>query len=1663
MRIRSEFLLTICLFVLAAPQLATSAPDFELRKGEHISYIGNTLADRMQHHAWLETYIHALFPKHELVVRNLGFSADEVTTRTRSDNFGSPDQWLAKNETDVVFGFFGYNEALRGADGLAGFRSNLAKMIDGMRSQKYNGKSAPRIVLFSPIAHENLKSRHLPDGKENNEKLALYTKAMAEVCEEKDVRFVDLFAATKQLYAGVSKARASKSLTLNGVHLLDHGNQALAKHIAKALFARAAEVTGNDAALAKLREAILDKNYHWFSRYRVVDGYNVFGGRSRLTWFGQSNADVMMREMEMFDVMTANRDVAVWAAAQGRTHKVVDKNLPPALKVRTNKPGKLEGERHPYLGGKEAISRMTIAEGMEVNLFASEEEFPEIANPVQMAVDTNGRLFVSVWPSYPHWNPREPRLDRIVCLPDDDGNGEADRCIIFADELNSITGFEFWGGGMLVAAPPEIWYLEDTDGDYVADKKIRMLQGVSSADTHHSANAMVLGPDGWLYWSRGIFNVAPMETPTRTYRSGASGVHRFNPRTFEVEFQFPIGPNPHGDVFDQWGYQFVNDGTGGTGSYVNIGKGRGNRQWFRKRVRPVAATGILSSSHFPERNQGNFLICNTIGVRAVLQHEVKYDGADIRAEEIEPIVQSSDPNFRPTDVEIGGDGALYISDWCNVLIGHMQHNMRDPNRDLTHGRIYRVTAKGRKLLKPMRLKGKPIPEVLRALFAPESPNRYRARLELSGRKTEDIVREVGAFAAKLDPKKPVEAQALLESLWVFEEHRVPNLELAKKVFQADEARVRAAAIRTLGHWGPGVFKTRTVSGEPGWLTKGWESLLVAGSRDESMLVRAEAVKAAVEYEGATSAEIIFEVATRKTDSEIEACLNYARQSINVDAMVTDAVKKGRKLSPAAQAYALQKASAESLLAMPRTDAVFSALLDRKGMPPRARQEALVAFAKKNGRSVTAELLAQIDRSEVEGGANLDDLATILATSPKAELKKSSHAISLLAGGAQSNSVRSAAYAAWIRAGGALQAWAQASRKSETLADLLNGLRHVDKKAEGASLYASIRPLQFELPKHLQPKEGGDNVVRRGPAIQFDYYEPHPRSAKNEAFDRAKPKFSGKLANFQKHVPKGKTDQFGIRQRAGIYVRKSGTYTFYTNSDDGSCLYIDGQLVVDNDGSHGPVERSGNVQLRSGVHEIVVNYYDSGGGDHLAVSWKGPGFGKQRIPTSSLRAAGGGGLQELALAAIIKWPGKTEDKVDDFAKLASSEKLAVPALDALAALPVQKTVKQLSADRSITVIDALIKSAGEASPAERQTDEFLSLLDLGDGLLGKVSSNREIVATQLGALRRSIPVKADPHVMELGKEVYHRESHCATCHQPYGQGLPNLYPPLDGSIWVTGSEERLIHIVLDGLHGKIEVNGKTWSSPPLPPMTGFRHLLNDKEIAAVVTYVRNTWSNRAKPVTTKQVSGIRSQATGDETFWNAADLVAKFPLEDGSVAVAATKDGWVPKFVKSWKVTDFRAADLAASGRSHAAGKLAFERLGCAQCHKLQGQGGLFGPDLATLDKKKSEPKHLLESLIAPSRVVDEKFSLNTVILNTGAVVSGIVTKETAAELHLVADPLAGSRPRVVKKSTMIQRTKTASSIMPEGLVNSLQKNEILDLVAYVLARGEKSHKVFQSK
>ncbi len=1633
-RVAAAFLLGAWLWSSSSPALAAEPP-LKLRKGDRISFIGNTLADRMQHAAWLETYLHAAYPDLELTFRNLGYSGDELKLRPREENFGSPDQWLAKTQSSVVFCFFGYNEALRGVAGLDQFRKDLSETIDGMLSQKYDGEQPPRLVFFSPISHENLKSPHLPDGTANNENLAKYTQSMEDVCRSKGIAFVNLFASTRTLYD-----KAEKPLTVNGIHLLDHGDRAVADVIVKELFG-IEKPARPENELERLRQAVLDKNYHWFSRYRVIDGYNVFGGRSKLAWFGQSNADVMMREMEILDVMTANRDRRVWAVAKGGDLKVQDKNLPEQLTVKTNIPGTLDGGKHKYLGGKEAIEKMKIAEGMQVNLFASEEMFPEMVNPVQMAVDTDGRLYASVWPSYPHWNPTEPRRDRIVCLPDDNGDGVADRCVIFADELNSVTGFEFWGGGMLVAALPELWFLKDTDGDGKADVKIRMLQGLCSADSHHSANAMLVGPDGWLYWSRGIFNVSTTETPTRTARSEQSGVHRFNPRTFEVEFHFPIGPNPHGDVFDQWGFQFANDGTGGSGSYVNIGKGIGNKPWFKMRVRPVAATGILSSSHFPEKNQGNFLICNCIGFLGVLQHEVTYNGAEIKATEVEPILVSSDPNFRPTDVEVGGDGALYVSDWSNAIIGHMQHNMRDPNRDHEHGRIYRVTAKDRPVLKPVRLKGKPIPEVCAAFFSKENSTRYRARLELSGRDPKDIVSSVTAFAAKLDPSKPADAQALLEALWVFEEHRIPRRDLLQKVYQAADGRVRAAAIRTLGHWGAKVTD--------------WEPLLLAAARDESALVRAEAVKAAVSFEGLPAAEVVYEVYTRPTDPELETVLNYARSKLQVDQLVQQAVNSGKPLSKAGHLYALRNASVDDLLKLDRTEVVYEAILSRQNVPANQLRAVLTGFAALRKTNTVSILLQMIE--ERDNRDQLDSLAALgrlLSEQPAADLKSSRGRIEKLATKGKAAVTRQLGYAAWIMSDhSADAALLEASRTKHGLREFLAAVPGVPDEALRGKLYEPVRSLMYDLPQHLQSESGSAVLYQSG--IQVEYFHPSPPNVARETLAKLKPQAVGIVPEIVMNVPQKKeNDQFALRFTGLIQIPTAGKYTFYLSSDDGSRLYLDEKQLIDNDGLHGMSEKSAAVDLQPGSLPLVLTYFDNGGGDGLEIAWSGPGILRQKIAADRLSVSGGEEtLHDLAIRTTAAIPGHHAEKFRDLVQLVKADRHRSAALSVLGSIPEQEwTPKELPG-----LVDNIVGYLSAMPARVRTSPPAMEAVALARAFSKKLTPEQ---AKAVEDRLQNLDVRVIPLGTVVERMIYDKETIVVQAGKPVEFRISNTdHMPHNFAIVQPGSMEEV---------------GQLAEATARDADAKDRHFVPKSDKILLASRLLDPGQTQALNFDVPNAPGVYPYVCTYPGHWRrmygALYVVANLEnyQRNPEAYLAANPLPLKDDLLKfTGRNTEWKFDDLAGSvktlpaGRSFEVGKNLFKVANCVGCHKLNNEGRELGPDLTKIEPAKHTAELLLRSILEPSKEIAEKFQSHTLVLDSGKVVTGMIVEETGTHVKVLVDPLAKGEPAVYAKSEIEERTKSATSIMPQGLLSKLTREEILDLLAYIFAKGDKKHAVFE--
>lgn len=1045
---------------------SSAALPLELRRGERIALIGNALAERIQHHGFLESELHARFPALGLSLRNLGFAADELALHTRSMNFGKFsadgmesdleqrrflvwDRYLDHCDASLVLAFFGTNESFAGEEGLAAFRQDLERFVEHVRAQRYDGAAPPRLVLCSPIPFEDLGDPSLPDGREHDARLAAYAAVMRGVAEERAVPFVDLYGAMRAAYA-----RCAEPLTINGIHLNEAGNRELGRLLCAALFGGEAPPVS-----AELRAAVVAKDELWFQRYRAPDGFNIWGGRSRQVYEDAedrtrrfSNFEVMQREMDRLDALVAEHDRRIQAFARGERHEIDPARLPPLLEVRTNKPGEGPRGEHLFLGGEEAIRRMSPGAGLAVELFADETLFPELVNPVQMAFDPQGRLWVAVWPTYPRWRPDEEPADKLLVLEDTDGDGRADRCTVFAEGLHNPTGFEHWNGGVLLAEVPDLLFLADTDGDGRADRRERILHGIDSADTHHSANSFVLGPDGALYFQEGTFHRSQIESPYGPVRNRDGCVWRFEPRTFRVERHVAYDfANPHGHVFDRWGQDFVTDGTGNDNYFAlpfsgHLRAGDKHRSYFpffRQRSRPAAATEILASAHFPPEFQGNYLIANVIGFQGVFRYRIEEEGSGFGAVEEEPILTSSDPSFRPVDLEVGPDGALYLLDWHNPIIGHLQHHIRDPSRDRAHGRVYRVRAAGRALLQPPRVAGESTAELLELLRSGDDRLRYRVRIELSARDSDEVARAAAAFARALDPAEPEHEHHLLEALWLSQQHDRLDRELLLALLEARDPRARAAATRVLRQ-----MRERV----PDAL-----ALLAERAADEHPRVRLEALVGASFFDSAEAARVALRAGREPSDRFLEYALRESLRTLEPfwrAALRSDA--RFCEDDPAGLALLLERVDAAELEELPPRAAVHAALATRPGVAREKRLAAVAAFARAQGLEPAEALLLSLSTADRRGGAQDAQVVQELmdALGDRAALEH-------LAMHAQQRATRARAFLRIVRIDGSTEpAYALASGSAEGLLAFLEAAPAFDAELLDAELALRIRPLQF---------------------------------------------------------------------------------------------------------------------------------------------------------------------------------------------------------------------------------------------------------------------------------------------------------------------------------------------------------------------------------------------------------------------------------------------------------------------------------------------------------------------------------------------------------------------------------------------------------------------------
>ena len=369
-----------------------------------------------------------------------------------------------------------------------------------------------------------------------------------------------------------------------------------------------------------------------------------------------------------------------------------------------------------------AASRIKVPAGFKVRLFAGE---PDVAQPIAMALDDRGRLWVGEFYSYPKWQSKG--TDRIVILEDTDGDGRFDRRKVFWDKGNYLSGLEIGFGGVWVCCAPHLLFIPDKDRDGVPDgEPIVHLDGWSHAGNHTVFNSLVWGPDGWLYGCNGNANhslVGKPGSPKGERKQLNCGIWRYHPVRLEFEVVAHGTANPWGLDFNDYGEGFFTNCVIGhlwhliPGAHYRRIHGRqysphtydlldacsdhyhfAGKDWkfsrgdAGKEVHKAAGGGnahagamVYLGGSWPDRYRDAVYMCNLHGNR-INQDQLERKGSGYVGHHKKDFLMANDPWFRGIALKYGPDGGVFVSDWTDLGECH--------DRDGVHrrsGRIYKIT------------------------------------------------------------------------------------------------------------------------------------------------------------------------------------------------------------------------------------------------------------------------------------------------------------------------------------------------------------------------------------------------------------------------------------------------------------------------------------------------------------------------------------------------------------------------------------------------------------------------------------------------------------------------------------------------------------------------------------------------------------------------------------------------------------------------------------------------------------------------------------------------------------------------------------------------------------------------------------------------------------
>ncbi|MAT31886.1 MAG: hypothetical protein CMP29_08870 [Roseibacillus sp.] len=791
----------ICFVVLALASLGARS-ELPVENNGRVLLYGNSFVGRLQEHGLFEAAVQMAHPEKQLEFRSLAWTGDEVGYRLRPERYSNHLRKLLERwPANVVILGFGLNESFAGEAGVDTFREDLQSYLREMK-RRHPGAS---LVVLSPIATEDLKHPYYPEIGRRNSEIRSYVRIMSKVSSERGARFVDLFTPSLAAYA-----QQGAPLTSNGIHLNDQGYAMIAKALSRELLGEETYAKLDFARAEVVAQGVRRKAQYVASVVRPVNTVLYFGVRGR--------AHEYDAEIPRFHELISRSDALIHAMLGDRSMEFnpAPLTLPPLVE-RT--PAKLPSP-------DEMLKSFRVADGYEVNLFASEKEFPELRNPEQIAFDSRGRLWVVTMPSFPGTIPGDVPHDKILILEDTNRDGRADKSTIFADRLTVPDGLAFYDDGVIISHQPRLVFMRDRDGDGKADEQREILRGIDVTDAHHGG-MIAMGPMGHVIFCDGVFHRSQLETPHGVTRGVDATTYRLDLRRGTVEREYQtLTPNPWKVTWDRWGNLFQMYGDGFVqDSHAVPWSPFGVYHPFRRAISIAYGKGsaacVISSPHFPDEYQQGMASAVLLRKCFVSISKHRADGAYYKASDRLDLLSSPSDLFRPVDIAFGFDGAMYVSDFCTRIIGHAQNSMRDPRWDPHTGRIWRITHTGKPLVRNWpRLEGASSRQLLSLLEHPQDVIRDHARRKL--RHTPGVVKIVDSWLQEQESD-----EIILEGLWILHDHGEVRKALLERLMSSPDYRIRAAA-------------THLIRFQEGQLEKAY-GLLLRMSRDAHPRVRAEVI------------------------------------------------------------------------------------------------------------------------------------------------------------------------------------------------------------------------------------------------------------------------------------------------------------------------------------------------------------------------------------------------------------------------------------------------------------------------------------------------------------------------------------------------------------------------------------------------------------------------------------------------------------------------------------------------------------------------------------------------------------------------------------------------------------------------------------------------------